>query len=507
MKAIIKENRLNRVVVAACSPKTHQPIFQDTLTACGLNKHLFEMANIRNQDSWVHSSEPEAATKKARELVRMAVARAATLESLKGKVVPINKQALVVGGGIAGMNAALSLADQGFPTVLVEKEAELGGFSRHLHHTIEGADIQDYLRKLRGRVTSHAKIEVLTGSAVSGFAGFKGNFTTDVLVGPEKKARQINHGAVILATGAHEYRPTEYLYGEDERVMTQVELSQRLSRKDLGDPKQVVMIQCVGSRNAENPNCSRVCCQTAVKNALHIKEQYPEAEVYVLYRDIRTYGLLENYYTEARRRGVLFFRFEPENPPKVVKSDGGIEVTFVDHVLQRPLSVAPDILVLSAGMQATDTADLSMVLKAARTPEGFFMEAHVKLRPVDMAAEGFYVCGTAHGPKLISETIAQAQAAAARAGTLLALDSVSLSAITAKVITEYCVKCLTCVRSCPFGVPQFNTDEKVIEINEALCQGCGVCTAVCPRQTINLSFYEDEQIMCKIDALLAEEVE
>jgi heterodisulfide reductase subunit A-like polyferredoxin len=455
----------------------------------------------------VHAAEPEAATRKAKDLVRMAVARAATLQPLKGKVVPINKQALVVGGGIAGMNAALSLADQGFSTVLVEKEAELGGFARHLHHTIEGADIQDYLRKLKSRVTSHAKIEVLTDSAVSGFAGFKGNFITDVLVGPEKKARQIHHGAVILATGAHEYRPTEYLYGEDERVLTQVELSQRLSRKDLGDPKQVVMIQCIGSRNAENPNCSRICCQTAVKNALHIKEQYPEAEVYVLYRDIRTYGLLENYYTEARRRGVLFFRFEPENAPKVVKSNGSLEVTFVDHVLQRPLQVNPDVLVLSAGVQATDTADLSSVLKAARSPEGFFMEAHVKLRPVDMATEGFFVCGTAHGPKLITETIAQAQAAAARAGTLLAMDSVTLSAITAKVITDYCVKCLTCVRSCPFGVPQFDTEKKVIEINEALCQGCGVCTAVCPRQTINLSFYEDDQIMCKIDALLAEEVE
>jgi heterodisulfide reductase subunit A-like polyferredoxin len=507
MKEIIKENRLNRVVVAACSPKTHQPIFQDTLTACGLNKYLFEMANIRNQDSWVHSSEPAAATKKAKDLVRMAVARAATLESLKGKVVPINKQALVVGGGVAGMNAALSLADQGFATVLVEKEAELGGFARNLHHTIEGADIQEYLRKLKGRVTSHAQIEVLTDSVVSGFAGFKGNFTTDVRVGPEKKERQINHGAVVLATGAHEYRPTEYLYGEDPRVMTQVELSRRLSRKDLGEPRQVVMIQCVGSRNAENPNCSRICCQTAVKNALHIKDQHPEAEVYVLYRDIRTYGLLENFYTEARRRGVLFFRFEPDKPPTVVKSNGSIEVTFVDHILRRPLQVNPDVLVLSAGVQAADTAELSSVLKAARSPEGFFMEAHVKLRPVDMATEGFFVCGTAHGPKLISETIAQAQAAAARAATLLSMDSVALSAITAKVITEYCVKCLTCVRSCPFSVPQFNTDQKVIEINEALCRGCGVCTAVCPRQTINLSFYEDDQIMCKIDALLAEEVE
>jgi heterodisulfide reductase subunit A-like polyferredoxin len=390
--------------------------------------------------------------------------------------------------------------------VLVEKAAELGGFARNLHHTIEGEDIQKYLRSLIARVKSSANVEVLTHTLVTGFSGFKGNFTTEVLVGPEMKPRSIDHGAVILATGGTEYRPKEYFYGEDPRVMTQVELSQRLERKDLNDPKQVLMIQCVGSRNEENPNCSRICCQTAVKNALAVKENYPETEVYILYRDIRTYGLMEEYYTEARRRGVLFFRFEPDHPPKVEKTADGIEVTFMDHILQRPLQVSPDFLVLSAGLQASDTADLSAILKAARTQEGFFMEAHVKLRPVDMAADGFYVCGTAHGPKLISESIAQAQAAAARAATLLALDSVTLSAITAKVITEYCVKCLTCVRSCPFGVPQFNTDQKVIEINEALCRGCGVCTAVCPRQTINLSFYEDDQIMCKIDALLAEEV-
>jgi heterodisulfide reductase subunit A-like polyferredoxin len=506
MKAIIRDNRLNRVVVAACSPKTHQPIFQDTLTACGLNKHLFDMANIRNQDSWVHSGEPQAATRKAKDLVRMAVARAATLDAIKGKVVPINKKALVVGGGIAGMNAALSLADQGFPVVMVEKQEELGGFARNLQHTIEGEDIQKYLKGLRARVKSSANVEVLTNTQITGFSGFKGNFITEMLVGPEKKPRSVDHGAVILATGGTEYRPKEYLYGEDPRVMTQVELSQRLHRQDLGDPKQVLMIQCVGSRNEENPNCSRICCQTAIKNALAIKERYPEADVFILYRDIRTYGLMEQYYTEARRSGVIFFRFEPEHPPKVEKTAEGIEVTFTDHILQRPLVVAPDLLILSAGLQASDTADLSTILKAARTQEGFFMEAHVKLRPVDMAADGFYLCGTAHGPKLISETIAQAQAAAARAGTLLAMDSVTLSAITAKVITEYCVKCLTCVRSCPFSVPQFNTDTKEIEINEALCRGCGVCTAVCPRQTINLSFYEDDQVMCKIDALLAEEV-
>jgi heterodisulfide reductase subunit A-like polyferredoxin len=266
------------------------------------------------------------------------------------------------------------------------------------------------------------------------------------------------------------------------------------------------MIQCVGSRNAENENCSRICCQNAVKNALAVKRLNPEAQVYVLYRDMRTYGLLENFYTEARQQGVIFIRFDPEAPPRVAAADGGLAVTVKDHVLQRDLEILADRVVLSAGVAAADTSDLSGIMKLNRNPEGFFIEAHVKLRPVDMPSEGVYLCGTAHGPKLISETIAQAQAAAARASTLLAKDSIKLSAITAKVDPDHCVKCLTCVRTCPFGVPQYNDATKVVEINEALCHGCGVCTAVCPRQTINLSFYEDEQIVCKIEALLNEEV-
>ena len=501
MKAIIKEHKLNRVVVAACSPKTHEPIFQDTMESCGLNKYLFEMANIRNQDSWVHSQTSEEATGKANDLVRMSVARAGTLHALQEKKIPVIQKGLVIGGGVAGMNAALGLADQGFEVVLVEKEAEPGGLAKRLTATIEGADIGEYLKGLVSRVTSHDKIQLITNALIVGFSGFKGNFTTEILVGPNMVQRKITHGIVILATGAHEYRPKEYLYGENPRVMTQLELAERMQKGELEAPRQVVMIQCIGSRNDENPNCSRICCQTAVKNALHIKETYPDANVYVLYRDIRTYGLLENYYTEARRQGVFFFRFDPQDPPVVEAAEDGVEVTFTDHVLNRKLKVSSDLLVLSAGMEAEDTEELSSILKLARTAEGYFMEAHVKLRPVDMATEGIFVCGTAHSPKLISETVAQAYAAASRAVTFLSQSQLTLSAVIAKVEADKCASCLICVRSCPYNVPKINADG-VSEIDEALCHGCGICTAECPAKAIQLNWYEDDQIICKVDALL-----
>jgi heterodisulfide reductase subunit A-like polyferredoxin len=501
MKEVIKEHKLNRVVVAACTPKTHEPIFQDTMESCGLNKYLFEMANIRNQDSWVHSEAAETATDKASDLVRMSVARATTLHPLQEKKIPVVQKGLVIGGGISGLNAALGLADQGYEVVLIEKEAKLGGLANRLTATIEGADIGKYLGELVSRVSAHEKIEVITHALVVGYSGFKGNFTTEIMVGPDMEQRKIEHGVVILATGAHEYKPKEYLYGDDPRVMTQLELADRMKKGELDEPQQVVMIQCIGSRNEENPNCSRVCCQTAIKNALHIKAKYPDAEVFVLYRDIRTYGLLEDYYTEARRQGVFFFRFDPEDPPVAEAAKDGIEVTFSDHVLNRKLSVSTDLLVLSAGMEAEDTEELSSIVKLARTPEGYFMEAHVKLRPVDMATEGIFVCGTAHSPKLISESIAQAYAAASRAVTFLAQDYLTLSAVTALVEADKCASCLICVRSCPYDVPRINADG-VSEIDAALCHGCGICTAECPAKAIQLNWYEDDQIICKVDALL-----
>ena len=503
IKKKIKEERLNRVVVASCSPKTHAPMFMETLEACGLNKYLFEMANIRNQDSWVHANNPDIATRKAKDLVRMAVARAGRLRPLQEKIIGVNKRALVIGGGIAGMNAALGISKQGLAVTLVEKEMELGGMARKLHHTIEGADIQQYLHQLVEAVNARENIEILTNAVVMSFDGFQGNFATEIGVGPTREPRIIEHGVILVATGGNEYVPKEYLYGTDERVKTQVELADYLHKEGAQELGCVTMIQCVGSRNEENPNCSRICCQSAVKNALTIKEQSPDTQVFILYRDMRTYGLLEDYYTKARQKGVIFVRFDKDHPPEVAADDDGLVVTVKDHVLQQPIQIRSDLLALSAGVAAADTKELSQVMKRNRNPEGFFLEAHVKLRPVDMGSDATFLCGTAHAPKLISETIAQAQAAASRAMTFLSKDEIKLSAITAKVDVEHCVKCLTCVRSCPFDVPKFDIDKGEIVIDEAMCHGCGVCASVCPRQAISLSFYEDDQILCKIDALLA----
>jgi len=503
MKQVIAEQRLNRVVVAACSPKTHEGIFMDTLEATGRNKYLLEMANIRNQDSWVHSQSPQRATEKAKELVHMAVARAETLGPLKEKVIPVNQRALVIGGGVAGMSAAVAVADQGYEVVLVEKEERLGGMANRLHATIEGWDVPRFVGELAARAQSHPRIQILTRALVVGFSGFKGNFTTEVLVGPSMYERKIEHGVVILATGAVEYRPTEYLYGQDPRVLTQVELGDRLHAQGARDLSHVVMIQCVGSRNDRNPNCSRICCQNAVKNAIQIKKLNAEAQVVILYRDIRTYGLLEDYYQEARKLGVLFFRFEPENPPEVEAGADGIAVRFRDAIIGRDLLVDADLLVLSAGMVPSDTEELASLVKLARTPEGHFMEAHVKLRPVDMATEGLFICGTAHSPQLLSESIGQAYAAASRAITFLSKSRLTLSAVTAKVTADLCAACLICVRSCPYNVPRINA-EGVSEIDEALCHGCGICAAECPAKAIQLNWYEDEQLLCKVDALLAD---
>jgi len=503
IKEKIVEQNLNRVVVASCSPKTHEPMFMETLEACGLNKYLFEMANIRNQNSWIHSKMPETATEKAKDLVRMAVARAGTLKPLEEKVIQVNQRALVIGGGIAGMNAALNLGRQGFEVVLVEKEAQLGGFARNLRHTLEGADVQAYLKALIAEVEANDKVEVVKGATVSGFGGYKGNFKTTVALSADAQPRNIDHGVIIVATGANEYRPKEFLYGESDRVTTQVEFTKLLEDDGADGLDSVVMIQCVGSRNEEMVECSRICCQAAVKNALLVKKLNPDTQVFILYRDMRTYGLMEDYLTEAREKGVIFMRYDADNPPQVEAGADGLVVKTRDHVLQREVEISADRLVLSAGMRAADTKKLSGIMKLNANPEGYFIEAHVKLRPVDMPGDGIFLCGTAHGPKLISETISQAQAAASRATTFLARPEIKLSAIAAKVDTEHCVKCLTCVRTCPFDVPVFNTETKAIEIDAAICHGCGACAAVCPRQTIQLGFYEDDQIACKIDALLA----
>lgn len=501
MAQVIEEQGINRVVVASCTPRTHEALFQETLMNAGLNKYLFEMANIRNQDSWCHSNDKNAATEKAKDLVRMAVARASLLDPLAEKRLDIVQSGLVIGGGVAGMTAALGLAKQGFEVAIVEKEKELGGLGRKIAHTIEGKDVGKFLDGLIEEVKGNSRIEILTDARITGFSGYKGNFLTRVQAdgAPEK---EISHGATILATGAREYQPKEYGYGENLGVMTQLQLDDLVSNNPAVAVgwNRVVMIQCVGSRNEKNPNCSRVCCQTAVKHARELKKLNPDMEILVLYRDMRMYGQLEEFYTQARREGIIFTRFDLENQPVVNSNGAGLSVVFNDHVLDRPVQVEADAVVLSAATLAAENAGLASMLKIQSSPDGYFMEAHVKLRPVDFAAEGLFMCGTAHSPKLISESISQAMAASARAGAFLAATDQTIGGVVAHVTPELCAACLVCVRSCPYGVPQIV--DNVSQINEALCQGCGTCVSECPAKAIKLANYSDDQIMVKVEALL-----
>ncbi|MGM0382986.1 MAG: FAD-dependent oxidoreductase [Thermodesulfobacteriota bacterium] len=503
IKDRIKEYSLNRVVVASCSARTHEPLFQDTIREAGLNPYLFSMANIRDQDSWVHQSDKAGATKKAKDLVRMAVANAAELSPLYRRKLPVTKRALIIGGGIAGMTAALNIAQQGFEVVLVEIEKELGGMGRKIHTTIQGDSIQTYLDDVIERITQHEKIEVLTETMVVDFSGTKGNFKTALTVGPAMYHREINHGAVIVATGALEYTPKEYLYGESEEVKTQVELEDILSRDDqrIKEWKNVVMIQCVGSRNKENPNCSRVCCQQAIKNAIAIKEMNPDANIFILHRDIRTYAFLEDYYRKAREMGIHFVRYKEDEEPEVKQSGEGIQVTVKDLTLGREILFNPEQLILSAGVVAGDTEELANILKVPLTNDHFFLEAHVKLRPVDTQSDGIFICGMAHSPRLIDESISQALAASSRACCLLSQDSIEVGGIVATVDPDLCAACLICVRVCPYEVPFINADG-VSEIDISKCHGCGVCAAECPAKAITLSHYQDVQILGQIDALM-----
>lgn len=501
----IGQNKLNRVVIGGCSPRTHETLFQDILRRAGLNPYLVEMANIRDQNTWVHMDQPGVSTDKAKDLIRMAVSSAALSHPLMDHVLPMNRDVLVVGGGIAGMNAALCLADQGLKVYLVERSRELGGVSKALRKTLDGDDIGAYVRDLIARTTAHELIQVLPQAVIVDHTGMPGMFRTGVQVGPRMFYRQIRHGVTILATGALPHRPRQYLLDEHGAVLTQLDLEGVLEDQPerVRDWQQIVMIQCVGSRTPENPNCSRVCCQAAVKNALRILDVNPEAHVTVLYRDMRTYGFQEDYYRKARERGVTFVQYRREAGPRVAAHGERISVTYDEPILEREIQVSADAVALSTGLIADEeaTEDLGMIFHLPRTSDGYFLEDHVKLRPLDLQVQGFFVAGTAHGPKNIRETIAQAQAAAGRAQTLLAKEQINLGAAVAKVDATRCAACLICVRACPFGIPFINADG-CSEIDPSRCQGCGICAADCPAKAIQLMRYEDDQIMAKVEGLL-----
>lgn len=501
MKRLIMEYRINRVVVASCSPRTHEPLFRTTIQEAGLNKYLFEMANIREQCSWVHMAEKEDATEKAKTLVRMAVMNASHIRPLKERAIAIDKRALIVGGGIAGMTSALKLAEQGFEIFLIEKEGYLGGNMRHIFHTLDGMDVQTFLHETIERLTHHPLIHVFTNAEIKDHSGVKGNFETGIWTGEKKEYRKIKHGVIIVATGGKELTPTGYYgYGEDIRVMTQLKLEKRMVEGTLNSCTRCVMIQCIGSRNEERPYCSRVCCATAIKNSIALKEKDPNMDVVIIYRDIRTYGFLEKYYQKARRLGVRFIRYDPSMPPELERREDMLHITCFDPSIMETLSFTTDLLILSSAVIPQETQGLATILKVPRTEDGFFLEAHMKLRPLDFASDGMFLCGVAHGPKNIRETIIQAEGAAARALTLLSRDSVAVGGVVAHVDTDKCAACLTCVRLCPYGVPRIN-EKGEAEIDEMTCKGCGICAAECPAKAIDLMHYRDIQIEEKVRAL------
>jgi heterodisulfide reductase subunit A-like polyferredoxin len=410
---------------------------------------------------------------------------------------------LVIGGGVAGMTAALKIAEQGYEVFLLEKEDRLGGNLWNLHYTLDGQDVRAILEAMISRVTNHPLIHVLTNARCVDFGGSQGNFSTGVKVGHNGDYQKIQHGVAILATGAQEWKPNEYLYGEDPRIVTQLELEGRIVDQpaDIAQAKHVVMIQCVGSRNKDRPNCSRTCCATAVKNALKIKELNPNTEITILYRDVRTYGLSELYYAKAREQGILFVRYDPEEKPEVKKDGEKITVSYPDKVVREKMVVTPDLLVLSAATLPRDNEEIATLLKLPRTLDGFFLEAHMKLRPVDFATDGMYLAGGAHGPKLITETISQASAAASRACTILSKEKMMVGGVVAVVDAERCAACLTCVRVCPYEVPVINIKGEA-EIDLAKCKGCGSCAAECPARAIDLMHFRDPQLWEKARALV-----
>ncbi len=499
MAGLIRQKGLNRVVVAACTPKTHEPLFQETLVNAGLSKYLFEMANIRNQCSWVHREDPEGATRKAKDLVAMSVAKARTLRPLKEPVLEIIPVALVIGGGIAGMEAARHLANQGYPTYLVEQGRRLGGHGRSLYETWKGEPLPAYVAGLIEDVERHPGIQVFLGAEVTEVDGFVGHFRSMIRQGRE--SRMLEHGVTIVATGALEYAPREHLFGEHPGIVTGLELERRLRVEDrtLEETRTAVFLQCVGSRIPERPYCSKVCCTQSIKNALALKSLNPDMRILVVYRDMRPYGLREDLYRKAREAGIVFVRYRAEEGFDVKIEDGRLRATFTDTGLNRRMSVRPDLLVLAAAVVPRNQSSLAQLYKISRNDDGFFAEAHVKLRPVDFSTEGIFVCGLAHAPKPMDESIVQAQAAAARASTLLAAERISVSGTVASVDPDLCSMCGVCASICPYSAPARDERTGKMQIQSTLCKGCGLCTASCRSGAIRLAGFDNDQILDMID--------
>jgi heterodisulfide reductase subunit A len=498
---IAKQKNLNRVVVAACTPKTHEPLFQETLINAGLNKYLFEMANIRNHDSWVHRNNPELATQKAKDLVRMAVSKAVLMQPLKEAELDINPTALVIGGGLSGMAAARSLARQGYETHIVDRGERLGGQALNLFRTAKGEDVQQKLGQMIAEIEADPKIRVHLNTRLSKVDGFVGSFKSTLSTTGADQV--LEHGVAVIATGGSPYTPSEYAYGTDPRIVTSLELDRRLMG---GEPalkalSSAVFIQCVGSREPERPYCSRVCCTHSVDNAIHLKELNPEMNVFILYRDLRTYGEREALYKKARGMGVIFIRFELDGKPQVRVENGRLLVGVVDHILGRPIEIETELLALATAIVPNRDEALANFFKVPLNADGFFVERHAKLGPSEFATDGVFLCGLAHYPKPIDEAIAQGQAAASRAVTLLARKKIYTSGTVAEVDPRMCSQCGVCVSICPYSAPSWVEKGMFAgkaQINPVLCKGCGLCVASCRSGALHLKGFDNDQIFAQI---------
>jgi len=504
MSQIIKQKKLNRVVVAACTPKTHEPLFQETLINAGLNKYLFEMANIRNQDSWVHKNNPEFATKKAKDLVRMAVSKVTLMEPLKEAELEVNQTAMVIGGGISGMAAAKSLANQGYETHIIERSPQLGGQALNLYKTVTGEEIQKKLSELIEEVQKNKNIHVHLDTSLSKVDGFVGNF--EATLSSNGSEEELACGVAVMATGASPLKPGEYHYGDDPRILSSLELDRKFIDGDPGLKKlnTAVFIQCVGSREPQRPYCSRVCCTHSIDNALQLKKLNPEMSVIILYRDIRTYGEREYLYKEARQAGVIFMRFTLDNKPEVRLEDGKLLVNTHDPILGRAVQIETDLLSLATAIIPNKDEKLANFFKVPLNDDGFFVERHAKLGPSEFATDGVFLCGLAHYPKPIDESVAQGRAAASRAMTLLAQKTIHTSGTVAETAPAMCSQCGICISVCPYSAPFFAEDGPWTgraQINPVLCKGCGLCVASCRSGAIHLKGFDNDQIFSQIFTL------
>jgi heterodisulfide reductase subunit A len=506
IKRGIKEHNLNRVLVASCTPRTHEPLFRAACEEAGLNKYLFEFVNIRDQCSWVHMREPEKATEKAKDLIRMGVAKARLLQPLEEIEMKVAPAALVIGGGVVGMEAALNLANQGFDVHLVEKERELGGLLRSVNRLFPtNQEAVKLIKPLVEHVKNHPKIKTYLSSKVKQVTGFIGNF--NVSLDGKGKEDQFTVGTIVVAVGAEPLKPRgQYGYGKMPNVITQLELEERMKK---GEPvgQNIVMINCVGARVPERTYCSRICCMTAIKNGFLIKESNPKAKVWILHRDLMTYGVdFETYYRKAMELGVRFIRYSLERPPEVV-GDKKVEKIKVYHeLLRREIELPCDILVLTTPLiPSEDNQNISKMLKVSLDEFGFLLEAHLKLRPVEFAMDGIYVCGSARWPTDVTEGISQAYAAASKAAGPLRMGFVKAEAINAFVDEDQCSGCGVCEVLCPFQAIELQPrdDKRVSHVNEAVCKGCGTCGAACPSGAISMHHFTDEQILAQVEALFS----